>query len=523
VSQSSQPASEVVIATISQDADASPSGLSVEASAQQIDASSSTTPISQISGPPSKDLAGIASNSADQQLLQDDEMGLDGLLASILTAPQPSNSSSAGSDASPTKPVVSGSHRQSIVVAAQSLPAPSEDTFQVGSQKVTIRSSLSSLAPQQMGVPLLSEAEFVSSSSPVVKAGSATSDEPRLKLEVGSARQRPMVPSPLALLEESIRASAEHLESPEPLQENTLREGEELVETPDRLVAILQQSKSNPSTEYRLKLNHWSLLGVKGVWVMQSTLGSEDETDDPYDPETSYTWHLPGFLQVRWHGHDQWHVTTRELSPADEITWDLPTIGRKLAALDAVIPVQRQALIYHLYGTVQKILTFPCVLAARNAFEVPLEQKVDSLSDPQLEKLIRSDLCTRLASVMLDGFNDWSILRKYHIWDFIHDAALEKTNLWSVGSIHLPLAVKDINLSSTDPNIRFRNFITTALGNRQLYPWMAELISNQPQVSDYYDDISLVRQLPTMFLHALAPLSNVPVQLSPEKSPPNRP
>ena len=405
------------------------------------------------------------------------------------------------------------------------------DTFRVGEPDITLRSSLSSLVPQPSGPLLPKDAGSIGVSVPLVK----NYEGAMLKLSAGTARAAPAIPSPLSLIEEGIHRSyssshASSSSSSSPSANTTPTDApngsevdeESIVRSPEQFVHRLRLSRDTPSQEFSIRLNQWTLIGMNGMWAVQSNrdhVESSASSTTASEDDSSLTWQLPGFIQVQWISFNKWNVLQRDVCPSDEIKWDLVLIGKKLSAMDAHISVPRQALVYHLYSAVSKIMDHTS--SARAAYEIPLEQKSESFSnDRPLQTLICSDLCTRLAAVLFDGFNDWSILRKYHIWDFVNDAATERSGISSISSIALPLTIRDITATSTNPNVRFRNFVISALNARQLFAWMSELFNNQPEVSDYYDDLSLVRQLPSVVLTALAPLSEIPLEMNFEKEKP---
>lgn len=402
------------------------------------------------------------------------------------------------------------------------------ETFKIGNDKeIVLQSSLSSLAPQPIGQLLLSEPSAVEMSSPLIKSNGSSGEKDELRISSAlsnTKRHGPSVPSPLVLLEQDILRSYEHqINSTSNRQSDTEGEESEIksVETPDAFIAVLKQAIANPATEVTLKLGSKTLLGLNGTWVAQDARGvvleAENDLDADFDPETCYTWHLPGFLRVRWYSHNSWSVVPREANPADEIKWNMIGVGKLLEGFSTFLPASRRALLYHLYNTVHTILQETSFM--RSSYEIPLEQKSENLLSAQSEILVRRDLCTRLAGVLLDGFNDWSIFRKYHIFDFIRDAATDKTNLpfSGVDVFQLPLLIADVEATSEDPNVRFRNFVVGALNHKMLYTWMAYLFKNLPQVTDYYDDESLVRQLPAVILNSLAPLSELPFHIAMER------
>lgn len=325
----------------------------------------------------------------------------------------------------------------------------------------------------------------------------------------------------MSILEQDINRFYEEEKSalaPVKVHENVIS-----VQTPDAFMVLLKHAIRHPEREVLIQLGDRVLLGVNGTWVAQDAYIRDADFRDleaDFDPETGYTWHLPGFLQVRWYRHNVWSISSREASPSDEIKWNLLGVGKLLEGFSSFLPVPRQALLYHLYSSVNKILEE--TLEVRSSYDIPLEQQSEKLQSSAIELLVRRDLCTRLAAVLLDGFNDWSIFRKYHIYDFIRDASLDRLTVSGFGTLTLPLVIADVDASSDDPNIRFRNFVASALNQRHLYTWIAYLFKNQAQVSDYFDDESLVRQLPLVILNALAPLSSIPFNLPLEIPPKSR-
>ena len=396
------------------------------------------------------------------------------------------------------------------------------DTFKIGESHHLFRSSLSSLAPQHLG-SLLSDADHVESSVPLVKN---VNEGASLKLSSGGYRLAPLVPSPLALLEEGIQRSfskSTQAELTGTYHQNNNDDDILVVKTPEEFVQHLRRFREQPLQEIRIRLGIWRLIGANGCLAAQvddHVTNTSPSSPNEQDDDPSFTWQLPGFLVIQWISFDHWRVSQREPAAFDEIKWDLASVGKKLSHMDAFIAIPRQAVLYHLYAVVSKIMHH--TQSVRSAFETPLEQQSDTLSaDKLLQNLVRSDLCTRIAAVLFDGFNDWSLLRKFHIWDFIYDAALDRSGLRTFASLNLPLTVKDIAAATQDSNIRFRNFVISAMNSRQLFAWMTELLHNQAEVSDYYDDISLVKQVPSMVLGALAPLSELNLELSWEKGAPS--
>lgn len=392
-------------------------------------------------------------------------------------------------------------------------PLPSiAEKFIVGDKEVYVRSSLSSLAPQAVGQLLLSENPSLEMSEPLVRASPGPSSSTEHLRASDSKRLGPSVPSPMSLLELEInRSYDEETTVAPPIRE---RDNVISVQTPDAFMVLLKHSKRHPEREVLIQLGERVLMGINGTWVAQDTYFGEavhHALEADFDPETGYTWQLPGFLQVRWHRHNVWTVSTREASPSDEIKWNLLGVGKLLESYSSFLSLPRQALLYHLYASVNKIMEETAEV--REAYDIPLEQQGEKLATPALELLVRRDLCTRIAAVLLDGFNDWSIFRKYHIYDFLHDASLDRQAVSGFGALQLPLVIADVEASSEDPNMRFRNFIVSALNQHNLYTWVAHLFKNQPQVSDYYEDESLVRQLPLVILNALAPLSSISLHM----------
>lgn len=383
-----------------------------------------------------------------------------------------------------------------------------EDTFKLGDKEVFVRSSLSSQAPQPVGQMLLSDSASLETSLPLVRSSNGVSSSTEQLRASDSVRQRPAVPSPMSILEQEInRSYDQETHTPPPIKE---RENVISAQTPDALMVLLRHARIHPDREVLIQLGERVLLGLNGTWVAQDTYYRDDNLRDleaDFDPETGYTWYLPGFLQVRWYRHNTWSITSREASPSDEIKWNLLGVGKLLEDFNKFLSVPRQALVYHLYSSVHKIMEE--TTDVRESYDFPLEQQGEKLLTPAIELLVRRDLCTRLAAVLLDGFNDWSIFRKYHIYDFIHEAGLDRTNVHGFGALQLPLVIADVEDSSDDSNVRFRNFVVAALNQRLLYTWMAHMFKNQPQVSDYYEDESLVRQVPLVVLNALAPLSSL--------------
>lgn len=404
------------------------------------------------------------------------------------------------------------------------------DTFQIGDKEITLRSSLSSLTEQIPGSSLLSDADIIQSNTPLIKASPVEDESSSTKPK----RTAPLVPSPLSLLEESlgrpyseedtIESEERDIEEPEQPTTNDVI----AVESPDKFVELLKQSKLEPTVERRIKINSWILIGMNGHWAVQPARRRRGRDmndapplspaiDDAYDPETSFTWHLPGFITIRWYRQSSWSVTTRELSPADEIKWDLVSIGKRLQSMDKVMTVARQALVYHLHSTIHKISVL--YQSVRSAYEVPIEQqaeRLDDAKDKDLGKLIRGELCMRVAAVLFDGFNDWSLLTKYHIWDWILEAAMDRTSTAQLEALALLSTVRQIEQATpaSDQNVKFRNFIVSALNQRLLYQWMLALINNTEQAEEWFDEISLVRQVPQLLTAAFAPLSALPFQLS---------
>ena len=383
-----------------------------------------------------------------------------------------------------------------------------EDTFKLGDKEVFVRSSLSSQAAQPVGQMLLSDSASLETSEPLVRASNGASSLTEQLRASDSIRQRPAVPSPMSILEQEInRSYDQETHTPPPVKE---RENVISAQTPDALMVLLRHAKIHPDREVYIQLGERVLLGYNGTWIAQDTYFKTDNLRDleaDFDPETGYTWHLPGFLQIRWYRHNTWSITSREASPSDEIKWNLLGVGKLLEDFNKFMSVPRQALVYHLYSSVHKIMEE--TLEVRESYDIPLEQQGEKLATPEIELLVRRDLCTRLAAVLLDGFNDWSIFRKYHIYDFIHSAGLDRLNVSGFGALQLPLVIADVESSSEDSNVRFRNFVVAALNQRLLYTWMAHMFKNQPQVSDYYEDESLVRQISLVILNALAPLSSI--------------
>eukprot|EP00736_Rhodelphis_marinus_P012294 Rmarinus@m.21010 len=121
-----------------------------------------------------------------------------------------------------------------------------------------------------------------------------------------------------------------------------------------------------------------------------------------------------------------------------------------------------------------------------------------------VDVLVRRDLCTALASVLLVGFKSYRLFGQYHIWDFISGlrvnfdcVEVRKLSLHkAICHINrLPILNSDAIPEGNAQSMKFRAWVCLAVNEQWLHEWFEILCQESSLVSRFYERLSLVRVL----------------------------
>eukprot|EP00299_Pterocystis_sp_00344_P009852 c4277_g1_i1.p1 GENE.c4277_g1_i1~~c4277_g1_i1.p1 ORF type:complete len:1130 (+),score=294.46 c4277_g1_i1:451-3390(+) len=134
-------------------------------------------------------------------------------------------------------------------------------------------------------------------------------------------------------------------------------------------------------------------------------------------------------------------------------------------------------------------------------------------------RLVRGELCTALAMILLNGFKSFKFMGRYHLWDFF-DKCVEfkdSPNRAKVSIADGVFAVKAMEEYMKGKNdLKFRALVCYALNHRALHVWITALDADDQLVQKWFEPWGFLRSdmAREMIINTLEPLAHEKFELA---------